>query len=399
MDPDNFRRALNTTIQELRNVSFLVQKQKASLPDFDVWYTSWQEEARTDDVMRWVVDSRNRIVKQGDLDLLSKMTARYHVDWIRSTQVELNLPPRMPLVAAAQAFHLRLGSPPLGLITVRRRWSDYKLPGRELLDALTGPYKRCADLLAKAHNAADIGDCPISLAIPECPHESSTPECMANPAQYAEVSIDVSNSTLAILHSNPVQMDPEGMRGAIERYGGLESLAEAMREANDALGAVDTYIEMGRRILTVDDHLVLMCLFFRGPTVVGQMGGEPEDHYSKVLLADRIAETALSTGADSVLISADSWHARLTHTDLDMLPLAERPDRQSMLTVTAVARDGRVLSKGLPYSRLPEGATVFEEVEVSLLLSDNILGPLKTAWGVATWKNAAQPGSDDPSES
>lgn len=391
MDPDSFRRTLNTTIQELRNVSFLVQKEKSSLPNFDVWYLPWQEEARADNVMRWVVDSRNRIVKQGDLDLLSKMTARYHIDWVRSTQAELDLPPGMPLLVAARTFHSRLGSPPVGLITVRRRWTDYRLPGRELLDALRGPYEKCADLLLKAHQASDVNDCPISLATPECSDDSPTPECMANPAQYTEVSVDVSEGTLAILRSRPVERDAEGMREASERYGGAERFADALSDAKDALDAVDIYIEMGKRILAVDEDLVLMCVFFRGPAVVAQMGGKPENHYSKVLLADRIAETALNTGADSVLLSADSWHAKFTGTDLDILPVAERPDRESMLTVTAVAKDGRALSKGLPYSRQPGGSAVFDEIEVTFFASDNILGSLKNAWKIDRWNNAAQP--------
>ena len=72
--PDGFRVNLNATIEALRNTTFVLQKNKAKIPNFDAWYIKWQDHLRKDQVMRWLVNARNRVVKQGDLDTLS--TAR-----------------------------------------------------------------------------------------------------------------------------------------------------------------------------------------------------------------------------------------------------------------------------------------------------------------------------------
>ena len=48
MEPEAFRLNLNSLIQGLRSVTWLLQKQKAALPDFSQWYAKWQELARQD---------------------------------------------------------------------------------------------------------------------------------------------------------------------------------------------------------------------------------------------------------------------------------------------------------------------------------------------------------------
>jgi hypothetical protein len=45
----------------------MIQKYKAQIDHFDLWYQPWQQRMREDRVMRWVVEARNLIVKEGDL--------------------------------------------------------------------------------------------------------------------------------------------------------------------------------------------------------------------------------------------------------------------------------------------------------------------------------------------
>jgi hypothetical protein len=63
-EPDDFRVAIQAAIQTARQVSFVLQKQKARVPDFDKWYGGWQEKLGANPLMRWMVDARNRIEKR-----------------------------------------------------------------------------------------------------------------------------------------------------------------------------------------------------------------------------------------------------------------------------------------------------------------------------------------------
>lgn len=385
MDPDAFRRTLNTTIQELRNVSFLVQKQKAVLADFDVWYPQWQNEVRSDPVMRWIVESRNLIVKQGDLDLLSKMTMRYHLNWLVAHESEVNFPPRTPLPVAARLLTEEFGLPPMGLVTVRRRWTDYRLSSRELLDALASAYKWCVLLLHRAHLAVGITECQVSLAISDCEDGSEFPECMVNLATYTEVSLNLADMEPIGLRNHIVSRDEEMERQAIERYGKPERYAALLKDARDAIGAVDAFILAGQQILAVEDDLAVLAVYFADGKPISMEGGKSQDHYGKVLWADSVAATALKLGATGVLISADSWYARVTHTALDQLPLAERSDRRDALSVVAVTKDGRLLSKSLPYERKDDGSAIFGQVNSGPAGHLRYLDPLRKAWGLESW--------------
>ena len=70
-DPQAFRVGLNAAIQALRNVTWILQSELKHSPGFDEWYGSWQEKMKKDDRMRWLVDARNKVVKQGDLKTFS----------------------------------------------------------------------------------------------------------------------------------------------------------------------------------------------------------------------------------------------------------------------------------------------------------------------------------------
>ncbi len=45
--PDRFRVAIQTAIQTLRTVTFILQNKKQDIPEFDAWYGEWQEKLRT----------------------------------------------------------------------------------------------------------------------------------------------------------------------------------------------------------------------------------------------------------------------------------------------------------------------------------------------------------------
>ncbi len=45
-DPDGFRLAIQTAIQTLRTVTFVLQKQKVNIPNFDTWYVGWQRKLK-----------------------------------------------------------------------------------------------------------------------------------------------------------------------------------------------------------------------------------------------------------------------------------------------------------------------------------------------------------------
>jgi hypothetical protein len=169
MDPEAFRTNLNVMIQDLRNVTFLLQKQKHQLAGFGTWYPAWRESVSGDQVMGWVVAARNRIVKETDLDLHSRALVRLWRDGAGEIEDDLDLPARFTthkIIAGLLAVMPRVHQH--GVMTIERRWVDRALPAFELLDAATHAYDRLADVVRRAHAAAGSEKCDLSARAMEC---------------------------------------------------------------------------------------------------------------------------------------------------------------------------------------------------------------------------------------
>ena len=154
-DPEAFRLAAQNAIQTLRSVTFILQNHKRIIPDFDAWYEPWQERMRADPLMRWMVEARNKIEKQGDLEAQSFVRADIvasYLDEGPSVEVPANLfdDPSV-LLRQISKQELQKQIMPHGTLRIKRRWVENTLPDYELLDALAIAYGNLAELVHDAH--------------------------------------------------------------------------------------------------------------------------------------------------------------------------------------------------------------------------------------------------------
>jgi hypothetical protein len=157
-DPDEFRTQLNALIQALRNVTFVLQKEQDAIPDFDAWYERWRDIMKEDGVLRWLVQARNVIVKQGDLETHSTATAGIQASWDTPQTRTFDVPPLVPTLAVAAKILSEQDIPDdirkQGFLTVERRWVANDLPQWEILDALAHAHGMLTFLVQDAHRQA-----------------------------------------------------------------------------------------------------------------------------------------------------------------------------------------------------------------------------------------------------
>jgi len=168
MEPETFRLNLNSLIQGLRNVTFLLQSQKRDLPSFENWYGAWQRAVKDDLVMRWAVSARNRIVKQSDLEMHSTALVRLSFDWLNEVEEIVEVPPHYTTHRTIAGLLSAIPDLTEGVVTIERRWVDVELPSRELLDATRFVYGCLARVVKLAHGAAGIAVCDLATRKPEC---------------------------------------------------------------------------------------------------------------------------------------------------------------------------------------------------------------------------------------
>ena len=170
-EPDRFRLNCNQFLTTSRTVNFLIQKDKALIPNFDEWYAAQVIELWAGDkVMAWGRDSRNHIEKVGDLDFESELAVTLIFTHDEDQDISI-LCARNELIGATVRHllrhaekHLPTGVSDASVLRIRRRWVANTLPGRELLSALTYIYGRQRALAVSL--ASYLGH-PLPCEIPE----------------------------------------------------------------------------------------------------------------------------------------------------------------------------------------------------------------------------------------
>jgi hypothetical protein len=362
MQPDVFRMHLNSMLQALRNVTFLLQKQKNELPGYEDWYTNFVKNVCPQPLMRWSVKSRNRVVKESDLELLSEARIRWVLNWLQKSERRFTFPPRMSTREMLTAIFSDPGNPCVGVITLNRRWVDKALPDYELLHATREVFIELSRLLVAAHEAAGVAACDLEareLACITSQIASSPMGCMEiNPGVLQE-HVDLSDGLGIREVIVPVERDERRVQKSIKRYGGRLSLDGE----TGPIAMASQVMKVAIQILQRDKHHMNLLLLFRQGKIIEMMSPHYADQSSKYVSFHRIADRVESVRADGMLFLCEAWWAEGEVLDDagSLVPARDRKDRREALQAFAVTRDGTRLVLTTPFSRTRLGKIVIEE--------------------------------------
>jgi len=176
-EPELFRLNTNQFLQTSRTVTFIIQKNKHGIPDFETWYASHVVDPwRTDRIMSWAKNSRNIIEKEGDLALHSSLRLSLIFSYIGAEDIVLSgtdpalLPARLKRLVRWARRRLPTGVANAAVLKLERRWIANSLPSVELVYGLTYVYSRiydvCSSLVRHLGNGSLDGIPPPTLLDP-----------------------------------------------------------------------------------------------------------------------------------------------------------------------------------------------------------------------------------------
>lgn len=358
-DPDAFCTNLNATIQALRTVTFILQKEQRAIPDFPNWYGSWQERLRQDEVMKWLISARNRIEKEGDLKTYS--TARVAVlgGWANPIRVaEFTVDPVIPPhLIASELSHLSLPSPVRreGVLSVERRWIVADLPDWEVLDILTHCYGVLATLLADAHRLCGFvmrtfkadGHTPRPI---RTEHLAGCLPCMVTTLEMRTAWIHLATGESMIpMRIHLVRPSPQEEERAIQRY---RDVREGLPRpgSRDVLDMAAFWSEYAKGVLTTDGYHLPLAMLILPETGMELHQLAFEDRQSLILIMEQLARRVEVAGAVGVIVISEEWYASPEELEGGKRP-REVPGRNEVLTVEAAAADGRARMYWTPFSK------------------------------------------------
>jgi hypothetical protein len=215
---------------------------------------------RGDARMRWLVDARNQIEKQGDLETCSIALASVLLTDGEDAVSRVEVPPLASpaeIAAAVKLKDLPERVRKQAVMAVERRWTVPELVDNELLDTIAYCYGILATIVVEAHERCGISmrtfggemheDCDSRQA-----HPSGRLPCMLPTAEKRTAYWHLGEKTLMRHVTTALQRSgPRALQQAAERYGLAEGKHQLipglpLQEQASAMHAV------GKRILEID---------------------------------------------------------------------------------------------------------------------------------------------------
>jgi hypothetical protein len=392
-EPQAFRVAIQTAIQTLRTVTFILQSNKHLIPEFDAWYAPWQEKLKADALMRWMVDARNKIEKQGDLEAHSFVRAEIIASYLNNGPV-MDVPaklfggPRVILKGIPKKSELGDHIVKFGTLRIQRRWVENSLPDHELLEAVAIAYGRIAELVHDAHRA--IGRDPPNTVDAETGEQYASGRGGRMPRMVGHgdartINISLSDGKRFELSNLSIPLDVEEGKKNAEKYGLQPD--EIWDATGDQEAVLNSLFRTARGMTEKDGHHVTMVVLLRDNKPVRLAQVEFPDQGAKYVIMRDMANEVTRLVADGIIVVGEGWRAKVDASKPYMRAV-DAPDRIEVLHAVLVRRDGDPVELFAEFRRQGDQVRL-ADTQIMRGGQHYMFAPIYSAWGRALpddWK-------------
>jgi hypothetical protein len=346
-EPDGFRIAIQAAIQTARQVSFVLQKNKALIPDFEEWYKVWQAKQKAIPLMQWMVNARNQIEKQGDLEAHSFVSAEIvasHLDEGPKIQVPAKLSDA-PLALVKSIPDSLVGRHIMkdGVLRIRRRWIENSLPDTELLEAVATAYGHLSQLVQSAHEQMGLV-APVSTNV-------NTGEQFVEGDQEGRLPCMIGHEDARTLDVWLATGEPLEFEEIQKKLGKEEAQAEGPKiEKRYGINPSSMYADSGklhdlaralfgaaRKMFENDGYHITMVILLRNRKPIEFHELRPMEHGHKFMMMRALARQAQKIGADAAVMISETWSAPANPANPYMRAV-DSPGRKELLTAFAASK-------------------------------------------------------------
>jgi len=382
MEPELFRLNTNQFLQCSRTVTFIIQKHKDSIPDFEAWYRPVVAGWGSDVVMDWAKNSRNKIEKEGDLELHSSLDLTLFSSYLVELDVTLATG-RNELLRAGTKKLIRFAQKNVPsnflnstAIKIERRWIANTLPEWELLHAFHYIYSTLHQMCAKL--AAHLGS-TIDSDIPD-PTSLLAAREVARQVQYVKLS------DLRTHYQHTVRMPfDRDFKPPIE----ILALGRELKSDFALASSPDQMLQFLSRMAETTfehygNHVPMFFLYDRDMKPVDFLTGAFGDQVDKYIFWRNLADRVVITKATAVASIGEMWIRDIK--DFYSVPMHKLPIVGERLFVNILDSTGTFRSANWEIIRAHEGAKpTLQRIPPSDALGDKVpfvYAPIIRAFGL-----------------
>lgn len=336
MEPEQFRRSINQFLQTARTVTFIIQKNKDSIPEYDEWYANnVLEPWKNDELMKWAKDARNTIEKEGDLDLYSTISLKLFFGYLEETDLNLEMSdPQLLHAGVKKLVRIAQKKLPSGVshsaaIKVSRRWVADSLPNYELLGVICIVYRKiyemCSSLALQANAEMD----------------QKTPD----PSDFDEIAQETRQTRYFKL-SSLGSFSMKTKRKSIRRDDlSDEIIAEIEKnrvplKANRSIDGIQEWLSSMAEITFDRDgyHVPMAFLYSAAWVPIDMISFQPNDTTDKYIIWRDLGDRVRAKSAHAISFIGEAWIRQATN--LRDHPISSQPIIGEQLQVVTLDRTG-----------------------------------------------------------
>lgn len=337
-----FTSHLNNIIQTLRNITFVMQKELAHASGFEEWYVKHQTEMKNDESMRWLIDARNHVVKEGDLKKYSytKVRLKDHYD---KELFAAKLDPEIPIDFVAAWFRQKIKIPSEikdhSIIEVERVWILEDFRKAEVVDVIIYCFSVLTNIVYLAHEQIKHTN---PLLCEKNMHVFFDEDYMVKLHNMIE-----QGRIVRILYSTGEIMDEastattrpneESMQEAAKRYPKTNQLIELNKNEVGEIpfSKIPYHVESAKHFMEIDGSILpVVFLYFpdKAPIVEFLLMGRPADRY---LMFEKIARKVAETRCKAVVTVSEFWRGDLPKDGESYIPASTQRKGEGIWIIAA----------------------------------------------------------------
>lgn len=378
MEPELFRLSANQFLQTARTVTFIIQKNGKDIPDFHAWYDPIMECWGRDEVMRWAKDARNKIEKEGDLDLYSTLNLTLFFSYLQEQDIRIETGKEELLLAGTKRLtriarqHLPSPIVDAAAIKLERRWVANSLPHWELLHAFNYVY---AAMYRMSVDLARYRGTELVSSIRDPTDLYPAREAARQVAYLKLADMKVYFQHNQRIHADPEYKAPQSFVAA--------SLQERFVTAKTSEAMFHVMEDMARLVFENDGfHLHFFYVFDENMDVVDMGMSQQRDQAEKFIHWRHVADRIAVLGAKAVVSIGEAWvrdSKNLSTTATRKLPIVGEN-----LFVTMIESDGTFRSTVWDIVRDNDGDTrpALKRRDIAKSYIPYYFAPVLNAFGV-----------------
>lgn len=371
-DPQRFLRHVEAMIQCLRNATWRLQAVKSRFPDFEDWYSPWQEKMRANPRLTWLNDARIDITKKTGLISESYAAVSVIDSYLNAPLHIIRLPVDLSTSELVRQTVDKL--PPedrqYKTLEIRRRWISPDFPSDELLSLLGECLTYLVDLIKDAE----------AVLVAGANHGSSTSQSLddlsaldVDPSEIlllvtADSLTEIRHATFPVKENIPIEV-------LKEKYGfDYESLKTPLDPFEKAI----FFHNQAMQVFRTDGFHAGMFLLFGGQDKGEIMMFAPEDKRAKFLLARRLADTVKSKNYDLVILICESWFVQAPDDLSGYVEVEQIEGRRESLGTWMESCNGERIAYACEIIRTNGQATLGELMTITA--PSMLLEPTRRVW-------------------